>query len=156
MEKRITHRQKLFARRLVFSTFGNATKAAILAGYSPRSARQIASRLQCIPVVNWQIEVYRKELIDRFNGTQQPEEKPRPAPLRTRMTAKQAGFMFSYMFSPTNGNPPMNGTQAAINAGYSPKTARVKASQLLKSRPEIAHYVGERETLKRLRDKACR
>ncbi len=48
----------------------------------------------------------------------------------------------------------MSGTQAAINAGYSPKTARVKASQLLKIRPEIAHYLGERETLKALSGKA--
>lgn len=42
----------------------------------------------------------------------------------TRLTAKQAAFVKEYLVD-------LNGTQAAIRAGFSRKTARVKASQLM-------------------------
>ena len=52
------------------------------------------------------------------------------------LTAKQAQFVNEYMMS-------LNGTQAAIRAGYSPKTARAIASENLR-KPEIAAAIAQR------------
>ena len=52
------------------------------------------------------------------------------------LTAKQAQFVNEYMMS-------LNGTQAAIRAGYSPKTARAIASENLR-KPEIAAEIARR------------
>lgn len=51
------------------------------------------------------------------------------------MTPKQARFVAEYLID-------LNGTQAAIRAGYSPKTAKVQASDLL-TKPDIASAVAE-------------
>jgi phage terminase small subunit len=52
------------------------------------------------------------------------------------LTAKQAQFVNEYMMS-------LNGTQAAIRAGYSRKTARAIASENLR-KPEIAAEIARR------------
>jgi phage terminase small subunit len=52
------------------------------------------------------------------------------------LTGKQARFVDAYMASP-------NGTQAAIKAGYSAKTARAIASENLR-KPEIAAEIARR------------
>lgn len=53
-------------------------------------------------------------------------KKSRPAPVDTPLGDRAAAFCREYMVD-------MNATQAAIRAGYSPKTAGVQASRLLKN-----------------------
>jgi len=56
------------------------------------------------------------------------------------LTAKQAAFVKEYLVD-------LNGTQAAIRAGFSEKTARIKASQLM-DLPHVAEAI-EAEMAKR-------
>lgn len=53
------------------------------------------------------------------------------------MNSQQKQFADEYLID-------LNGTQAAIRAGYSPKTARVQASQLLEVE-DIAQYISEKQ-----------
>jgi phage terminase small subunit len=147
MARRISYRQMLFCQMLLRTSPFSPKKAAIMAGYSPKNAKQIASRLLNSPIVQCYRNLYYQEL--RSEIVPEPEKK------RTKLTARQWLFMFCYM-SERKGGKPMSGKDAAINAGYSPASARQIASRLLKH-PEIKYYIeqglGERKTFRELRDR---
>jgi phage terminase small subunit len=147
MARRIPYRQILFCQMLLTTSPFCLKEAAIRAGYSPKTAKQQASRLMKSPIVQCYSHLFFKEL--RYEIIPEPPKK------RTELNIKQIQFMFCYMQLRARGKP-MSGKEAAINAGYSPKTAAQQASRLLKH-PEIKHYIerylGERKTFRDLRDR---
>jgi Terminase small subunit len=150
MGRRITYRQILFCHHLLNTVPLNATAAAIKAGYSPRTAKQQASRLMNSPM----IQLYRRGLLSEYRHETFPEPKPR----RTKMNDRQLWFMYFY-WEPGGDGKLRSATAAAIEAGYSPKTAASQASRLLKH-PQIKHHLewwlGERKVFRDLRDKEFR
>lgn len=146
LKQRITYRQILFCKNLLKTFPFNAKMAAIKAGYSPKTAKQQASRLLKTPIVDLYRSLYFQEI--------RHEEQPEPQPKRQKLTQKQLCFMHFYM-CPFFGKP-RNGKQAAIYAGYSPKTAKQTAYRLLQH-PEIKAFVdskiGERKEFSELRDR---
>jgi Terminase small subunit len=151
MGRRIPYRQILFCRHLLDTVPLNATAAAIKAGYSPRTAKQQASRLMNSPMV----QLYRRGLLFEYRHETFPEPKPR----RTKMNDKQWWFMLFY-WEPGGDGKLISAKAAAIKAGYSPKTAASQASRLL-NHPQIKHHLewwlGERKVFRDLRDKEfCR
>jgi phage terminase small subunit len=74
--------------------------------------------------------------------TERPEAIQRQ--LEPRLTPKRARFVEEYLVD-------LNGTQAAIRAGYSPKTANEQAARLL-AKVHISNAVAERQ--KQLADQA--
>ena len=93
----------------------NATQAAIRAGYSPKTANEQAARLLANVSIQNRIAQLQAEQSRRTGVS---------ADRVVRMTDKQARFCEEYMID-------LNATQAAIRAGYSPKTANEQAARLL-------------------------
>ncbi len=116
----MTLRQRRFAQAFVL--LGNATQAAVRAGYSPRTACSIGSQMKRHPAVAAAIAALRR-------GEAIPVAAPRPRPVPP-LTPRQLVFVDEYLLH-------IDATKAAINAGYSPRSAHVIGCYLRK-KPQVA------------------
>jgi phage terminase small subunit len=115
--KGLSDREQRFVAEYLRSL--NATKAAQAAGFSEASARTIGSKLLMKP--------------DIAAAIARPQAPP-------KLTEKQGAFAIEYVRD-------LNGTRAAIDAGYAPKAASQQAYQLLQIpsvRAEIDKLKAER------------
>lgn len=75
LNRKLTPAQKAFVRHLAADPRGDQTKAAIAAGYSPRSATGIASDLMCLPKFRHVQEAYQRLVDARLAKLDVTEDK---------------------------------------------------------------------------------
>jgi phage terminase small subunit len=148
--RRLTYRQLAFVREYHSIYPRDAIRAAIRAGYSRRSAKKQANRLLNDPVVKIYLGEYMTD--HRYYQAELPNRRG------AKLTDKQWAFIDHYLNRDEDGRMhPMTAKEAAIQAGYSPHTAKVMGCNLLKHK-WIRYYLemalGERKTLKVVRDRA--